>query len=58
MTLPRSHPHSLEIDHVVPVAHGGGEASYNLAPAHRRCNRQKGKGDRKPRTFGDRSAEW
>lgn len=31
-----------EIDHIVPVKHGGGAQWDNLAPACRNCNRSKG----------------
>jgi 5-methylcytosine-specific restriction endonuclease McrA len=58
--LPREHSASLEIDHAVPVAFGGGDETSNLRPTHKRCNRQRGAG-RQPKwldTPGDRSASW
>lgn len=42
-TLPRGHPWSFELDHVVPVSRGGDPwARENWAPAHRICNERKG----------------
>jgi len=37
------HPLSFTIDHIVPRAHTGDDADVleNIAPAHRRCNREK-----------------
>lgn len=34
-------PYSFEIDHVIPRSKGGADTVDNLAPAHRRCNREK-----------------
>jgi 5-methylcytosine-specific restriction endonuclease McrA len=58
VTLPRQHPGSLELDHIVPRVYGGGDEPSNLRPTHRRCNRQRGAGRRNPRTIEDRSASW
>jgi 5-methylcytosine-specific restriction protein A len=33
---------SLDIDHIVPVARGGGDELDNLQPSHASCNRSKG----------------
>lgn len=36
------HPMSPSIDHVVPIALGGGDTPENVRPAHLRCNQAKG----------------
>jgi 5-methylcytosine-specific restriction endonuclease McrA len=38
LSRPWPHPDSLSIDHIVPVAKGGGDERANLWPAHLRCN--------------------
>jgi 5-methylcytosine-specific restriction endonuclease McrA len=58
VTLPSSHPFSLELDHVQPRSHGGNDDLGNVRPLHKRCNRQRGAGRRNPQTQGDRSASW
>lgn len=35
-------PDRLEVDHIGPVNHGGGNETSNLQAAHRRCNQRKG----------------
>ena len=41
-TLPRYHPMSAEIDHIVPVSKGGDTVSIeNMQLTHRKCNRAK-----------------
>lgn len=40
--LPKYHPMSAEIDHIVPVSKGGDPAAIeNMQLAHRKCNRDK-----------------
>lgn len=34
----------LSFDHLVPVAHGGAHAEWNLRPAHLTCNKRRGAG--------------
>lgn len=41
--LPRSHMAGATIDHVIPLALGGHDKPSNVAAAHNRCNRAKGK---------------
>ena len=36
--LSHSHPMGATIDHLIPVAAGGGDVPENVRPAHRRCN--------------------
>jgi 5-methylcytosine-specific restriction endonuclease McrA len=36
------HPGPFEVEHVIPVQHGGSDALGNLAYACLRCNRHKG----------------
>lgn len=49
MALPRTHPMSWTLDHVVPLSLGGNpESLANLRPAHRRCNSRKGASTRPP----------
>lgn len=36
------HAHDLEVDHIVPVALGGGNARSNLRLVHGVCNRVRG----------------
>ena len=38
------HPLSFTIDHIIPIARGGADELANLAPAHRKCNRDKADG--------------
>lgn len=38
LTLPRTAPGGLSIDHVVPRSKGGSDELANLRPAHRECN--------------------
>ena len=40
-TLRTPHPDSFEIDHVIPLKHGGPDTLDNCQPSHRRCNRAK-----------------
>jgi 5-methylcytosine-specific restriction endonuclease McrA len=46
-------PLSFTIDHIIPIARGGADVLENLAPAHRKCNRDKSDGTtiRLPVTF-------
>lgn len=43
-TLSGNNPMGPTIDHLVPVAEGGGNTMANVALAHRRCNIQRGTG--------------
>lgn len=36
------HVSDLTVDHILPKSKGGSSTSDNFAPAHERCNRQKG----------------
>jgi len=45
-----------EVDHVIPIARGGGHEISNLAPACRGCNRRKNR--KTPSEFLKRSAPW
>lgn len=36
------HPDGPNIDHIIPLAHGGSDDLANLMPTHRRCNLAKG----------------
>ncbi|MGV0790491.1 HNH endonuclease [Mycolicibacterium sp. XJ1819] len=38
-TLPAGHPDSFEVDHVLPISHGGRKTLENARSSHRRCNR-------------------
>ncbi|WP_448396050.1 HNH endonuclease [Mycolicibacterium pulveris] len=38
-TLPAGHPDSFEVDHVLPMSHGGRKTLDNSRSSHRRCNR-------------------
>lgn len=50
---------SFSVDHLVPVSLDGPLSDPdNAAPAHRICNMQRGNGRGRPRTQGDRSADW
>lgn len=40
-TLPYMDPGEFVVDHVVPLARGGGDTLRNKQAAHRRCNRAK-----------------
>jgi len=41
-TLPKYHPMSAEIDHIIPIAKGGDPVAIeNMQLAHRKCNRAK-----------------
>lgn len=42
--LPKHHPESLTLDHLVPLVHGGAHSYANVAAAHRRCNSRRGPG--------------
>lgn len=42
-------PHSFTIDHIIPIAKGGADTLDNCAPAHRKCNRDKGDGGPLPK---------
>jgi 5-methylcytosine-specific restriction endonuclease McrA len=44
MALPGTHQKGPTADHLVPVAHGGGNESRNVALAHRWCNVKRGTG--------------
>ncbi len=35
-------PALWDLDHIVPIVHGGADAPWNVAVSHPRCNRQKG----------------
>ena len=39
-------PDDVEIDHIVPVVHGGRDDTSNLQVTHSLCNRKKGSGGR------------
>lgn len=39
-------PLAFQIDHIIPRNKGGNDELENLAPAHRKCNRDKGDGPR------------
>lgn len=41
-SLEYPHPESRSIDHIVPIARGGGHTLANVQAAHLRCNRAKG----------------
>lgn len=43
--LPARHPDSFELDHVVPISHGGSASYDNVAASHRSCNVAKSAGD-------------
>jgi 5-methylcytosine-specific restriction endonuclease McrA len=38
----RMAPEDVELDHIVPVAYGGGNERSNVRATHRRCNRNRG----------------
>jgi 5-methylcytosine-specific restriction endonuclease McrA len=43
MTLPYNHPRAWTVDHIIPLALGGGAYDHdNIAPCHKTCNRLKG----------------
>lgn len=57
---PSSTPESYEPDHVIPV-HLRPDLELdlnNIAPSHRRCNRQRGDGTNGTNTIGMRSRKW
>lgn len=59
MALKKPHPGSWSMDHIIPVAMGGGLIDpANVRSAHLRCNMKRGTGRGKPATAGDRSAGW
>lgn len=41
-TISRRHPMGATIDHLVPIAAGGGDEPENVALAHRDCNIRRG----------------
>lgn len=49
-TLRTPHPHSAEVDEIVPVSLGGDQLAWaNVQLAHRICNQRKGNGRRTPK---------
>ncbi len=38
LTVPRTQPGGLSVDHVTPRSKGGTDDLWNLRPAHRSCN--------------------
>ena len=57
---PSSTPDSYEPDHLIPV-HLRPDLELdltNIAPSHRRCNRQRGDGTNGTNTIGERSRRW
>ena len=57
---PSSSPDSYEPDHLIPV-HLRPDLELdltNIAPSHRRCNRQRGDGTNGTNTIGERSRRW
>ena len=57
---PSSTPDSYEPDHLIPVSlRPDLELDLtNIAPSHRRCNRQRGDGTNGTNTIGERSRRW
>ena len=43
-TTPRTEPLGAHIDHVIPLAHGGAHARYNVELLHAKCNLAKSAG--------------
>ncbi len=57
---PSSSPDAYEPDHLIPV-HMRPDLELdlsNIAPAHRRCNRQRGDGTNGTNAIGERSRKW
>ena len=57
---PSSGPDAYEPDHLIPV-HMRPDLELdlsNIAPSHRRCNRQRGDGTNGTNTIGERSRVW
>lgn len=40
-TVHWTHPNAPQVDHIIPIRHGGPDTDNNLALTHRRCNRAK-----------------